>query len=106
MASDAWALCREIRRRRGWTQRTLAQQAGTTPAIIARIEKGRMQPTIQLLGRIARAAGFELAISISDIDPDETKARTHARSLTLEQRLRQNDRLSALRAGSTGARRG
>lgn len=61
-----------------------------------------MEPTAALLQRIARAAGFDLALSLTQADPDEAKARAAARALTIEQRLRQNDRLSAMRAASDG----
>jgi transcriptional regulator with XRE-family HTH domain len=98
MTSSAWALCRDARARGGLSQRALAARAGVTPATIARIEKGRMQPTLALLERIARAAGFSLTVALEQPDPDERKARLAARALTVEQRLRQNDRLSALRA--------
>lgn len=98
MASTAWALCREVRARTGLSQRALAERAGVTPATIARVEKGRMEPTLALLERIARAAGIDLTISLAPADPDERKARAAIRDLSLEERLRQNDHLSAIRA--------
>lgn len=104
MSSDAWAVCREIRRRSGMSQRTLAAKAGVTPATIARIEKGRMEPTFELLQRIARGAGMSADVSLSSLDPDEEKAKRQARMLSDEERLRQNDHLSRLLV--TGLRRG
>lgn len=104
MSSDAWAVCREIRRRAGMSQRALAVNAGVTPATIARIEKGRMEPTFDLLQRIARGAGISLHVAVSALDPDEAKAKRQSQMLTDEQRLRQNDHLSSLRiAGVKGA---
>jgi transcriptional regulator with XRE-family HTH domain len=94
MASDAWALCLEARRFAGLSQRALATLAGVTPATIARIEKGRMEPTLDLIGRILRAAGLELGLK--QRDPDEWKTQVAARALSDEQRLRQNDGLSRL----------
>lgn len=96
MASDAWALCRELRHRAGLSQRALARAAGVTPATIARIEKGRMDPTFSLLRKIVRAAGYDLRVSLAEEDPDERKARLHAEALTDEERLRQNDHLTRL----------
>lgn len=96
MASDAWAVCREIRRRTGLSQRGLAVRSGVTPATIARIEKGRMEPTLALLERIARGARLEIEVGMRPFDPDEHKARIAARSLTDEERLEQNDALSKL----------
>lgn len=56
-----------------------------------------MEPTLAELQRIVRAAGYELRIEVAEIDEDARKARHHARSLSDEERLRQNDRLSTLR---------
>lgn len=104
MSSDAWAVCREIRGLGGLSQRALAAKAGVTPATIARIEKGRMEPTLDLLQRIARGAGMSLRLAVSASDPDEKKAKRHSQMLTDEQRLQQNDRLSRLRTeGATRA---
>lgn len=94
MASDAWAICKEARRRSGMSQRALAAGAGVTPATVARIEKGRMEPTLDLLRRIVRAAGLELRAEVAAADPDERKAKLQAKRLTPEQRLEQNDALS------------
>src|SRR5258706_14233329 len=98
MASEAWGLCREIRRRAGLSQREIAARANTTPATIARIEKGRMEPTLDLLARIARAAGTELRIEVGQRDADDLKARAQARALTLEQRPEHNDPRVSLRS--------
>lgn len=97
MISSAWAICREIRRRAGWTQRRLAEAAGTTPATIARIEKARMEPTLLMLTRLAAAADLDLAVQVRDRDPDEAKARAALRALSPEERLRQNQRMTAMR---------
>lgn len=96
MASDAWALCRELRRRAHLSQRRLAALAGVSPATIARIEKGRMEPTLDLMSHIVTATGLQMAISIEEPDRDERKAQLAARSLTNEERLRQNDGLAKL----------
>jgi len=103
MASAAWALVRDLRVRKGFSQRQLAALAGVTPATIARIEKGRMEPTLALLTKIVAAAGLELQVSLSDPDPDERKARLAMLALTPEERLKQNDRLSALWVGAQGS---
>lgn len=97
MSSDAWAICRGIRRRAGLSQRALAARAGVTPATVARIEKGRMEPTLDLLGQLARGAELSLQVTVTAPDPDEKKSKRLSRMLTDEQRLRQNDRLSRLR---------
>ena len=47
----------QLRADLGWTQQQLAQRAGTTQSVIARAESGRHAFRIDLLDRIARAAG-------------------------------------------------
>lgn len=83
------------------SQRALAAKAGVTPATIARIEKGRMEPTLELLQRIARGAGMNADVSLSSLDPDEEKAKRQSQMLSDEERLRQNDHLSRLRLTGT-----
>jgi transcriptional regulator with XRE-family HTH domain len=53
------------RARAGLSQRQLAQRAGTTQSVVARIELGETSPTWQTLTRLLAAAGFELDTRIS-----------------------------------------
>lgn len=66
--SSAYALCREFRRRSGLSQRALAERAGVSASTVARIERGRLEPTLAMLQRLADAAGVEVRIQIADID--------------------------------------
>ncbi len=68
MASPAYALCLLARRRAGLTQRELASRAGVSPSTIARIERGRMEPTLDLLLRLVEAAGLDLRMRLTEID--------------------------------------
>jgi transcriptional regulator with XRE-family HTH domain len=45
------------------TQVELAQRAGTTQAAIARVERGRVSPTIRTLQRLLAATGHQLALT-------------------------------------------
>jgi len=54
---------RELRLKEGITQERLAFLAGLHPTYISMLENGRKSPTIDALGRIARALG----VSISSI---------------------------------------
>lgn len=57
-----------VRRRRqelGWSQSRLAQAAGTGQALISRIEQGRVNPTVEMLTRLADAMHAQLSISLS-----------------------------------------
>lgn len=48
---------RELREKRGMDQETLATKAGVTQAYISRVEKGRNNPTVPVLQKIAKALG-------------------------------------------------
>lgn len=63
-ASTVAALVREARTRAALSQRQLAQRAGTASSVVARIELGKTSPTFQTLERLARAAGFDLAVEL------------------------------------------
>src|SRR2546425_8045023 len=67
----AWAIIREARARAGLTQRALAQRAGKAQSEIAKIERGRRDPTVSTLERLVRAAGFDLKIQFVPHDPHD-----------------------------------
>jgi len=92
MTNFPGAILQAARARAGLSQRRLAQRAGTTQSVVARIELGETSPTWQTLTRLVAAAGFELDTRIT-VRP---VAGSHmlddvARilSLTPEQRLRE-----------------
>jgi transcriptional regulator with XRE-family HTH domain len=81
------------RRQAGLSQRGLAAATGVSPSTIARIEKGRMEPTVALLTRLVDACGLELRLSLA---APAKSASDAAGPLGIEDRLRENDRLAAL----------
>ncbi len=90
--SAAYAVCLLARRQAGLSQRALAAATKVSPSTIARIEKGRMEPTVALLTRIVEACGLELRMSV-----EMPRLATRARPpLSVEDRLRENDGLAAL----------
>lgn len=91
--SAAYAICLSARRRAGLSQRALAAATGVSPSTIARIEKGRMEPTLALLTRLVDACGLELRLSLAAPVPGTSDS---AVALGTENRLRENDRLAAL----------
>lgn len=93
-ASAAYAVCLSARRRARLSQRALAAATGVSPSTIVRIEKGRMEPTLALLTRLVEACGLELRVSLAAPGTNDRNARTGA--LSMEDRLRENDRLAAL----------
>jgi transcriptional regulator with XRE-family HTH domain len=50
-------LIRLLRRRKGWTQRELAQRAGVTQTTIVRLERGDTEPVISTIRKVAEALG-------------------------------------------------
>jgi transcriptional regulator with XRE-family HTH domain len=85
VTSSAYAICREARRRAGISQRELARRAGVSPSSVTRIERGRMEPTFDLLTRLVDACGQELRIRVVDID---WAGRNTWGDLSFEDRLR------------------
>ena len=52
----------EARTRAGFTQAELAKRMETTQSVVARLESGRMYPSIRTLERVALATGTRLRI--------------------------------------------
>ena len=73
---------RLIRLVAGWTQRRLAQAAGTSQPTIAAYERGSKSPTWRTISKIAGAAGLACYPSVS---PPLT--RNQARSLALHEAI-------------------
>lgn len=67
------ARVRALRRGRRWTQEQLAERAGLSYKFVGEIERGRGNPTIETLARLAQALGvdtgqlFPQAGTIADI---------------------------------------
>ena len=58
-------LIRHRREELGWSQSRLAQAAGTGQALISRIEQGQVNPTVEMLTRLADAMHAQLSLSLS-----------------------------------------
>lgn len=61
---DPAALLRSARERSGLTQRALAERAGTSQSVIARIELGSSSPTVGTLNRLLEATGHHIETSL------------------------------------------
>jgi transcriptional regulator with XRE-family HTH domain len=75
-------LVREARRRSGLTQAQLAERAGVPKSTVGRIESGARVPSTELVERLVEAAGWTVAVSLSEPDPgtDSMFERTLRRS--------------------------
>ena len=65
---------RELRTERGWTQLQLANQLGVTPATIHMWERGKSEPTVSALRKVARLFG----VSSDDIELESPEGQTEA----------------------------
>ncbi len=57
------AIIRE-RIKRGWSQTELAEAIGSRQPVISRLERGEGNPTLETLGRIAKALDLSLKVSM------------------------------------------
>lgn len=62
----------DVRNRAGLTQQELARKMGTTQPVVARLESGRIRPSLRTLERLAEATGSRLLISF---EPHNSKRR-------------------------------
>jgi transcriptional regulator with XRE-family HTH domain len=83
----AWALLQEARRRSGLTQVELARRAGVPQSTVAKIERGRRDPSLSTLERLVRAAGLELRVQLAPRDDHDLQLIDLMLDLTPEQRL-------------------
>jgi transcriptional regulator with XRE-family HTH domain len=85
-------LIASARRRHSVSQRSLARRAGTTQAYVSAIERGRAQPTVEMLRRLLLVMGEDLVLdskpTSSDADHDPM-AFAHERQRSPEERLRE-----------------
>lgn len=75
---DEFAVARAViaaRIRAGLTQAELARKMGTTQPVVARMESGRVQPSLKTLQRLASATGSRLMIRF-DRSPRPQKTGT------------------------------
>lgn len=68
MASDGAYWIRELRRRSGLTQAELGARAGMAQSAISDYERGRKEPSLSTLDRLATAVGLRLSVGHSE-DP-------------------------------------
>jgi len=94
------SLIRSARRRAGLTQGELAARLGTTQSVIARWERGRVEPAFETLDRVVRACGLELSVELQVPDPAEIASIQRNLALSPAARLDQLVRTVAFaRAG-------
>jgi len=83
----AWAVLQEARHRAGLTQHSLARLAGRPQSTIAKIERGRREPSLSTLTELVAAAGFELRIQLVPRDDHDLALIDAMLALTPGERL-------------------
>jgi transcriptional regulator with XRE-family HTH domain len=84
-----------LRKQRGMTQQELAEKAGTTQAVVSRIESTSVRPSLETAIRLAEALGavVDLHLTVLEDKPGEEPAFEQAgRALAPVQQLRQRKR--------------
>jgi transcriptional regulator with XRE-family HTH domain len=81
---DAASIVRRARTRAGLSLRALAARAGTSHSALAAYESGRTVPTVDTLGRVVRAAGFQMT---AELEPRVDASAQLDRGEELEQVL-------------------
>jgi transcriptional regulator with XRE-family HTH domain len=102
-------LVREARRRAGLTQADLARRVGTTQSAIARLERGRTEPSAERIGQLVGACGLELQVRLAPLDDSDWSVAQSNLALDVDSRVRQHQAaLRFTRAGRTAvaSRRG
>ena len=85
--SLAGQLVREARLRAGMTQQTLADRVGVSQPLVARIERGDVEPTLERLLGLVRASGFDLDIHVVPLDEDAWTLVERGANATPDERL-------------------
>lgn len=93
-------LVREARRRSGLTQAELARRVGTTQSAIARIERGRTEPSLTRIRELVRACGLELGTTLAPADDSDWEVARANLRLSVDDRVRQHR--AALRFARAG----
>ena len=61
-------LAREARRRAGLTQTELARRTGTTQSVIARVEAGTTSSSLEYIGGLTHACGYDIEVRLVPVD--------------------------------------
>lgn len=107
MGRSSAALLEQARLDAGLSQRELARRAGTTQAVVARIESGGTSPRWNTLAALVQAAGFDLETRLAPrVMPDSHMLGDVARILSLspEDRIREVAALSRFAAAARRVR--
>ena len=83
---------KRLREEKGFSQQSLAEQAGVNKMLISKYETGRSTPSMENLGRIAKALDVTVDYLVFDNVP--SKGRVEFKDLELLEKFRQAEDLS------------
>lgn len=89
----------------GLSQAALAERAGTTQAVVSRLEAGKVEPSLSTLSRLLLACGQVLQLSTVPWEPDEARQLEESLAMTPGERADRNRRQTALAAKAAAASR-
>jgi Predicted transcription factor, homolog of eukaryotic MBF1 len=76
LAFELGRAVRELRERRGWSQKQLAKASGMTQSAVARFEAGGTVLRLAVLERLATALGVRLTVGFEPPDPAARRVQT------------------------------
>jgi transcriptional regulator with XRE-family HTH domain len=100
-------LIKEARRRAGLTQEELGERLDTTQSALARLERGRTEPSFARVSAAIRACGLELVPTLTAVDESDWSVASVNLRVGPDERVRRHQ--AALRfaaAGREAMRRG
>ncbi|HEX6393093.1 MAG TPA: helix-turn-helix domain-containing protein [Acidimicrobiales bacterium] len=97
-------LIREARRRGGLSQAEMARRLATTQSVIARLEAGKTEPSLERVREIVEAAGLTLRFELVNADVNSADWAAIARNLTLGPEERWDKAVASARFVQAGRR--
>ena len=59
-----------LRKQKGWSQEDLALESGIATSYLCEVEKGKRNPTLNVINRLAKAFGIKIEELFKGIDGD------------------------------------
>jgi transcriptional regulator with XRE-family HTH domain len=97
---------REARRRAGISQEQLAARLSTTQSAVARMERGRTEPSFARVFEAVRMCGLDLLPRLLVVDDADWSVASANLALTIDQRVEQHQAALAFARAAREARRG
>lgn len=100
------SIVREARRRAGISQEQLAARLSTTQSAVARMERGRTEPSFARVVEAVRVCGLDLLPRLLAADDADWSVASANLALSIDQRVEQHRAALAFARAARGSRRG